>query len=163
MAASDQTYRSQKSLHVVFAVSSVAMLATTVWMFWDDYNRPFKKEQREFRTVEEELAKRELLASAPDAARREQVVQAEKDLARARAIRNALREQADQQLKRLQTDQFQAEKGFADKKADFDSLTSYYNIEVEQHGPSTAAAKQLLERMEAKQKQMNDLKLVIEN
>ena len=52
MAASDKTYRSQKSLHVVFALSSLAMLVTTVWMFWDDYNRPYKKEQKLFRHVE---------------------------------------------------------------------------------------------------------------
>ena len=66
MAASDQTYRKQQALHLVFAVSSVAMLATTVWMFWDDYNRPYKKEQRAFRAVEEELAKRAILTAAPN-------------------------------------------------------------------------------------------------
>src|SRR5262245_8127916 len=131
MAASDQTYRSQKSLHVVFAVSSVAMLATTVWMFWDDYNRPFKKEQREFRTVEEELAKGDVLAAAPDAAHREQVVEAETALARARAASNAVRAKADEDLRALQTQQFTAEKKYADMKADYDSLMSYYNIEVE--------------------------------
>ena len=58
-------YRNQKTLHLVFAISSVAMLATTVWMFWDDYNRPYKNEQRVFRDVEEELAKRSILAAAP--------------------------------------------------------------------------------------------------
>src|SRR5262249_9677012 len=120
--------------------------------------RPFKKEQREFRTVEEELAKRDVLAAAPDAAHREQVVEAETALARARAASNAVRAKADEDLRALQTQQFTAEKKYADMKADYDSLMSYYNIEVEQHGPDSAAAKQLLERTEAKHKQMDELK-----
>src|SRR5437868_3200254 len=137
MAASDQTYRNQKALHLVFAISSVAMLATTVWMFWDDYNRPFKKEQRKFRDVEEEMAKRSLLASAPDAKKRDDVLQAEKAVARARALRNAIRSQANVKVNQLQTDQFKVEKRLADVKADFDALMSYFNIEVEQHGPES--------------------------
>ena len=47
MAATDQFYRKQKTLDVVFAVSCILMLVCTVWMFWDDYNRPWKKDQRD--------------------------------------------------------------------------------------------------------------------
>src|SRR5436190_19787991 len=100
MAASDQTYRNQRTLHIVFAVSSVAMLVTTVWMFWDDYNRPFKKEQRVFRTVEEELAKRTLLTTAPTAEQRAAVVEAEKEVAKARETSRAVRAKADDEVKR---------------------------------------------------------------
>src|SRR6266478_2103551 len=98
MAASDQTYRKQTALHLVFAVSSVAMLAATVWMFWDDYNRPFKKEQRVFREVEEELAKRDLLAAAPNEEQRKVVLKAEEEVAHARAVLKDIRAQADSEI-----------------------------------------------------------------
>ena len=101
MAASDQTYRNQRGLHLVFAVSSVAMLATTVWMFWDDYNRPYKHEQRVFREVEEELAKRSLLHEAPTDVHRDAVVKAEKAVAHARAVVKDVRAQADVEVRRL--------------------------------------------------------------
>ncbi len=55
MAATDQTYRNQKTLDVVFAVSCILMLIGTLWMFWQDYDRPFKHVQREFRDVEEAM------------------------------------------------------------------------------------------------------------
>src|SRR5437764_14419182 len=98
MAASDQTYRKQKSLHLVFAISSLAMLVTTVWMFWDDYNRPFKKEQKLFRHVEEEMARRAALDSAPDDDALAKAVAAERDLARARTVLRLVREKAEQDL-----------------------------------------------------------------
>ena len=52
MAASDQTYRKQYALDIVFAVSSVLMLVSIVLMFMQDYYRPWKQEQRAFRDVE---------------------------------------------------------------------------------------------------------------
>src|SRR5206468_6334018 len=99
MAASDQTFRSQTRLHVVFAVSSVAMLASTAWMFWDDYNRPYKKEQRTFYDVEEELAKRAVLNAAPTESERQTVVRAEEAVAHARAVLKDVRAQADRQVR----------------------------------------------------------------
>ena len=39
-------------MHVVFGVSSVAMLLTTVWMLAADHNRSWKEFQRTFRDIE---------------------------------------------------------------------------------------------------------------
>ena len=39
-------------MHVVFGVSSVAMLLTTVWMLAADHNRSWKEYQRTFRDIE---------------------------------------------------------------------------------------------------------------
>lgn len=52
MAARDETYRNQKRLDVVFALSSLAMLAATLWMFAKDHLREYKEVQRLSRKVE---------------------------------------------------------------------------------------------------------------
>ena len=48
MPANEQTWRSPKLMHTVFAVSSILMLVTTIWMLADDHNRPWKDYQRNF-------------------------------------------------------------------------------------------------------------------
>ncbi len=54
MPASEETYRRQPTLHLVFAISSVAMLLSTVWMVMADHLRPWKEVQRKFQSVERE-------------------------------------------------------------------------------------------------------------
>ena len=61
MAATDQPYRNQKTLDIVFGVSCVLLLVSTGWMFCDDHNRPYKPIQRKFRDVEEELPSRSMM------------------------------------------------------------------------------------------------------
>ena len=53
MPATEETYRNQSTLHVVFGVSSIAMLLAIVWMIMADHLRPWKEVQREFHHVEE--------------------------------------------------------------------------------------------------------------
>ncbi|HTQ37525.1 MAG TPA: c-type cytochrome [Pirellulales bacterium] len=52
MPATESTWRTMKSMHVVFGVASVIMLVTTVWMLAADHNRSWKNYQREFRDIE---------------------------------------------------------------------------------------------------------------
>src|ERR1700687_5103137 len=52
MPATESTWRDLKLMHVVFGVSSVAMLLTTVWMLAADHNRSWKEYQRTFRDIE---------------------------------------------------------------------------------------------------------------
>jgi hypothetical protein len=52
MPASEETYRSQPRLHLVFAVSSVAMMLSIVWMIAADHLRPWKGFQRDFQKIE---------------------------------------------------------------------------------------------------------------
>src|SRR5271168_2185091 len=54
MPATEETYRRQPTLHLVFAISSIAMLLSTVWMVLADHIRPWKQVQREFQQVERE-------------------------------------------------------------------------------------------------------------
>ena len=53
MPAREETYRSQTGLHVVFAISSIAMALTIVWMIMADHLRPWKETQREFHFIED--------------------------------------------------------------------------------------------------------------
>lgn len=52
MPATEQTWRNVKTLHVVFGVSALAMLLTTVWMLAADHAREAKKLQKQFNLVE---------------------------------------------------------------------------------------------------------------
>jgi cytochrome c551/c552 len=52
MPATEQTWRNLKILHVVFAVTALALLATTVAMLAADHDRPWKKYARGFRDLE---------------------------------------------------------------------------------------------------------------
>jgi len=52
MPANEETYRSQPTLHAAFAISSVAMLLSIVWMIMADHLRPWKQVQRDFQKVE---------------------------------------------------------------------------------------------------------------
>src|SRR5262245_26449986 len=82
MAATDQNYRSQYALDVVFGVSSILMLVSVIWMFVQDFNREFKAEQRSFRDVEVALAQRLALEQIPPSDELEAAAQA---VAKARA------------------------------------------------------------------------------
>ncbi len=53
MPATEETYRSQPNLHLVFAISSVAMALSIIWMVMADHLRPWKEVQREFHRVED--------------------------------------------------------------------------------------------------------------
>ena len=53
MPAREETFRSQTRLHVVFAISSIAMMLTIVWMIMADHLRPWKETQREFHFIED--------------------------------------------------------------------------------------------------------------
>lgn len=69
MAATDQHYRNQNSLDIVFGVSCGALLLTTVWMLVADYAREFKGVQRKFRDVEATIAERDMVDRLPDSRR----------------------------------------------------------------------------------------------
>lgn len=49
MPADDGTYFNLKRLHVVFALSALALAAATVWMIVSDHHRPWKAVQRKYR------------------------------------------------------------------------------------------------------------------
>ncbi len=58
MPATEETYRRQPTLHLVFAISSIAMLLSTVWMVMADHLRPWKQVQREFQSSSAKSSRR---------------------------------------------------------------------------------------------------------
>ena len=52
MPAAEQTWRSQKRLHLVFGISSVLLLLATLWMFQADHQREWKQVQRVARNID---------------------------------------------------------------------------------------------------------------
>jgi cbb3-type cytochrome oxidase cytochrome c subunit len=53
MPAAEETYRKQPILHAIFALTSIAMTLSIIWMIMADHLRPWKKVQREFQRVEQ--------------------------------------------------------------------------------------------------------------
>jgi mono/diheme cytochrome c family protein len=129
MAATDQTYRRQRMLDIVFGVSCVLMLVSVVWMFAQDYNRDFKKVQRDFRDVEEALTERTMLEKMPDV---NELKQISTEVTQARKSLDDLKAKHQKELRALYTDKAKDEAEVQSIKADFDSATSLFNLAVEQ-------------------------------
>src|SRR5580704_8661545 len=77
MPASEETFRRQPTLHLVFAISSIAMLLSTVWMVMADHLRPWKQVQRDFQQVE-----RKKLEKTKEDKLKEQKAKSEEEIAR---------------------------------------------------------------------------------
>src|SRR5438132_6138973 len=128
MAANDQTYRNQRTLDIVFAVSCVLMLASIIWMFVQDYNREYKHVQRRFRDVELALTERTMLDKMPNV---DTVEQAASAVARARSHVDDIKKNSQGELKRLLFDKADREARYQGIKANYDSVVSLWNIAVD--------------------------------
>jgi mono/diheme cytochrome c family protein len=155
MAASDKTYRHQKTLDVVFGVSCVLMLASIIWMFADDYSREWKKEQRVFRDVKEAMSERFALAKLPDPA---DLLKADAEVAEAKAKVAKYQDRVDEidrTLENRRAPLVEADNKARTIKADLDSRRSFYDIEVENNGPGTAKAKRYKDEIDDLQSKLS--------
>jgi mono/diheme cytochrome c family protein len=151
MAATDQTYRNQKALDIVFAVSSILLLVSIIWMFVQDYNREWKTEQRRFRDVETAMFTRQAIADMPDPATYRK---AQKDLDTARkALKETITitiggekksltradaiKELDAEIRRLLPDKERGEAKVGDIKSLVASRISFLNI-AEEHRDDAA-------------------------
>src|SRR4051794_38882720 len=165
MAATDKPYRNQQTLNVVFAVSCLAMLLTTLWMLVDDYNREFKTVQRKFRDVEAQHSLALMLKSMPNT---DSVKAASETLANARDERQdkqkelQSRELVDgKKYKDLIADRDKAYARYQGLKADYDSLMSFRDIAVEHVGAAASDSKTRAaaeEQAKAREKRLAELK-----
>ncbi|MFP6588735.1 MAG: hypothetical protein VB814_13880 [Pirellulaceae bacterium] len=66
MPAGDQTIWDQKKLHVVFAITSVILLISTLWLFWKDHAREWKQYQAEARVIDIQITEWRQLETQTD-------------------------------------------------------------------------------------------------
>src|SRR5262245_29745840 len=138
MAASDQHYRDQYGLDIVFALSCLAMLGAVLIMFIQDYNGPWKPEQRVFRDVESELAMRTALHQLPSL---EEVNEAEQEVAEARKDRESRQAKIDETRAKIRSvlpKKETAEGAYQGVKSLQESRLSFYNIAVENNNAELA-------------------------
>src|SRR5262245_29134890 len=131
MAATDQFYRNQRTLDIVFGVSCVLMLVSLVVMFYQDQKKEWKDDQRLSRDVEEAMAQRTLVASFPPS---DKIAAAEARVKEAQAELNKRQDEVadlERQLRGLLARKVRAESDYQAKKADYDSLMSLLAIDRE--------------------------------
>jgi mono/diheme cytochrome c family protein len=160
MAATDQPYRSRKTLDVVFAASCVLMLLCILWMFADDHNRQWKVEQRTFRDVEEALAQRQMLAMLDRLPDQEQMDQLNANVNELRAaLRDAKKAVADKRNDSIRIRDL-ADSAYRQVKADRDSRASYKEIAVNErdaakNDDARTAHEKEVQRLDAELKDLN--------
>jgi cbb3-type cytochrome oxidase cytochrome c subunit len=161
MAATDQTYRSQRTLDIVFAVSCILMLLGTLWMFWQDYDRQFKHVQREFRDVEEAMNEYQMLTALPS---QEQVAEARRKVSEAKKNYDTAHDKVRGKERELMAQHDLTDNTYRSIKADFDSKTSLYNIAIEHLGkasdpnrPDPNRQKQLQDEVNQLDKELREL------
>jgi mono/diheme cytochrome c family protein len=186
MAATDQLYRNQKTLDVVFAVSCVLMLIAIIGMFTQDYFREFKTEQRSFRDVEEAMAQRALLATlpndvldrirnAPSDSEQDKAMQdfekflgsrnkAQEEVEKTKAAAEEERKKDEQKIHDKQVQLARADTNYRGLKATYDSKESLYNIAAdESQDPATDGhLKSLKEELDSLRKQRDDAKNAVD-
>jgi mono/diheme cytochrome c family protein len=157
MAATDQVYRNQKALNLVFAVSCVLMFLSIIWMLVDDYNREFKKVQRKFRDVETQLSLGQMLENMPD----DDALRTGQDkVLELRKIRDDKRKQLESEHRDLIAKRDQAEATYQRWKADNDAAASYLVIARDDYEAATTPGerKAAKDRVAEREKQLNEIK-----
>jgi mono/diheme cytochrome c family protein len=156
MAATDQTYRNQRILDIVFAASCVLMLVAIIGMFSQDFFQEWKHDQNTFNDADEAM---DLLAALHDQPSKEEVDQAE---ARVKEEREKLQtEEKKKELKdardlvdEKRPARVKTEATYNDVKATYDSKVSLYNIAMEER--DTSRAQQLRQEVDVLGKQLQD-------
>src|SRR5438552_157859 len=135
MAASDQTYRNQRRLDLIFGVSSLLMLIAVVLLFAQDYFQPWKTEQRTFRDVDEGITLQAMLSEAHLAW--DEVNKAEAAAFEAREILAAVKKKDPQE--QAQVDFDKADRKRSGIKAKYDSEVSLLNIAKDHYDAAVLA------------------------
>jgi len=146
----DEYLRRMSTLNLLFAISSVGLLAITVWMVYDDYSRSWKRYQAEFRRIEAGLVRTELEA-AGQAVDSTALEAARKDLEAARAeagARSRELEEATARLRRIETDHYRTDLDFREVKSTYDARKFEYEEKKNEGHPHAADLQAEVQAME---------------
>jgi cytochrome c2 len=149
-------------MNMAFAVSSLVLLAVTLWMVFADYAQPWKRYQAEFRALE-----RQKLAKEEEAERgkinQQQVAQLQKDVQAAQANldqHNAGAAELEKQIKHLTSDRNNAISDWKKAKSLLDAQKFEYDRATQEKAADAAQKGREAERLrvalaEAKKKREN--------
>src|SRR5207245_2133879 len=147
---------------IVFAVSSVLMAASIIWMIADDHFREWKRVQRDFIRLDADKTKQEMEAARELASKQEMnELKARREEARKAAEPQARAAQADIDAVLGKVQLVDQQKAF--KKASRDSIQSFYDKAVEENHPDDierdknklAALDDELDRLQAESEQLH--------
>ena len=137
MSESQERHYNILKLNRLFAISSIIFTAVWLLVFFDDYKRPWKKYQKEFRKLEIEKVRSDLndlsiqLENNPEYNQlKEQLLSSQKDL----EGRNNELDDIQKKLTILEAELYKNNQLYQFAKADLDVLK--YDYEKSQIGPS---------------------------
>ena len=121
-------------LNVVFAVSSLFALFTTVWMVWDDYDREWKNYQRDFTALEMEVTRANLTQAEQevDQARVAELTAQRAEAEQGLASNAAQMDELEAQLADVDRDLFVATQNFQFTKANYDVVRYTFEVRREE-------------------------------
>src|SRR4051812_21387593 len=161
MPASEETYYRQPTMHIVFAITSVALALVTVWMIMADHLRPWKQTQRTFQQIETaKLQSNEadqLKLQQAKYAGRLQEIDRRRAAATRRAEENARPIRVQEARIRSATGTFQkldTAKRF--KKAELDSQRSFYDGMIDRE-ELVEARRYLVTTIQPSERELEDL------
>jgi len=120
MPATEKTWRDQARMHIIFGISSLVMLAATVWMLAKDHNREWRRWQLADRAKERWAIEAQIAQTEANSLDKLEQLQRELQDARSKKVDASLVERfiqlVDDEDKRLQKE------GHAEQQADFGRL-----------------------------------------
>jgi mono/diheme cytochrome c family protein len=130
-------------MNMVFALSSLLLLAVTLWMVVADYAQPWKRIQSEFRSLERQKLAREAQAER-DKLSKNDLAQLNKDVAAAQAALDAHRDEIaklEKEVAERKGDRYVAESNWRGAKAKLDASRFEYDSAVQAKADQTEKAK----------------------
>lgn len=161
MPANETVWRNLKQMHVIFALSSAALLATVVWMLAGDHADAWRDIQRTSERIVAEKLRAEMSAYHRDPEWTQRITEAEKRLREAEqqyAGTEQERRDLEQELARQEHVAAVAEERVRDRRAYLDKARADYDLAVRDELPAAVLA-QRLKVVEDEQRRVNELDL----
>jgi cytochrome c551/c552 len=146
MPATEATWRDLKLMHVVFGVSSLVMLVTTIWMLADDHNREWKAYQRQFQEIETWTAQARIDEQQSEDFRRKRLeLESQLEAARSEPLKLTLVEDFRAEARKVDADQPELEEVEAEL-ADYQSSADSGGGHLAERDELLAAMRELIAR-----------------
>jgi len=140
-------------MNIVFALSSVALAISVVWMVWADYDREWKQIQREAMRLDRHKTEIEL-AAASEAVDKDQLAAVEKeaaDLESQIAARTTELETVESELELIRGQFYIADQNLKFEKAEYDVIKyEFEEAKHANHADEAAAKAKTMAEMEAR-------------